>query len=280
MKKSKLVVPMDNINRLKKIATDLRIDALKMTSKAGSSHIGSMYSIADIIAVLFFEVLEIPVENVSIEEKDYFILSKGHAGGIVLAALSRLGFFSRSNLEQYCQNGSMLSGHISHHINGVDFSTGSLGHGLPVAAGIAYGLKLQKSNKQVFVLMSDGELNEGSNWEAIMFAAHHQLSNLKVVLDKNNLQSLKSTKETLDLGELQNKFREFGWTAQSVDGHCVGSLLNSFLSKEKTYAPSCFIAKTTKGKGVSFMENSVLWHYRSAKGNEFDAALKELEDQK
>jgi len=263
---------------LKDFARFIRISSLKMTSRGGSSHIGSALSIADILAVLYGSVLNYRVEDPSWIERDRFILSKGHAGVAVYAALAYVGFFEREKLKQHYQNGSIFSGHLSHKsISGVELSTGSLGHGMGVAAGIAYGLKQSKISSKVIAVLSDGECDEGTTWEAALFAQHHQLTNLIIIIDYNKIQSLDFVSKTLKLEPFQLKWESFNWNVIEVDGHDVVELLNA-LSKKSEQFPTIIIAHTTKGKGVSFMENSVLWHYRCARDKEFDEALAELED--
>ncbi|MHB9054418.1 MAG: transketolase [Thermoleophilia bacterium] len=262
------------------LAKRIRLHALHMTSNGGSSHIGSVFSLADILAVLYDSVLNVDPENPKWRSRDRFILSKGHAGAGVYAALAESGFFATEKLTTHYQDGSDLSGHVSHlGIPGVEVSTGSLGHGLSIAAGLAFGAKLDGAGHRVFTLMSDGECDEGSNWEAILFAAHHSLDNLVAIVDYNKIQSLALVSETLRLEPFKDKWTSFGWNAVEVDGHDHGQL-HDCLSQVPFQAgvPSCVIAHTTKGKGVSFMENSILWHYRTARGDELDAALEELEE--
>ncbi|MBA4367476.1 MAG: transketolase, partial [Desulfobacterium sp.] len=196
----------------------------------------------------------------------------------VYAALAERGFFPVEKLDQHCQNGSDLSGHISHKgIPGVEFSTGSLGHGLPVGVGMAKAAKMDKQAWRVFVLMSDGECDEGSNWEAIMFANHHKLDNLVAIVDYNKIQSLGPVSEILELEPFVEKWQSFGWAVMEVDGHDHNVLRKTFSQIPFAVGkPSVVIANTIKGKGVSFMEHSILWHYRCARGEEFDNALKEL----
>ena len=264
-----------NLNNTIKFSNKIRLHALKMTSRAGTSHIGSMLSIADIIAVLFNDILKTRPKKKDKRKikKDYFILSKGHAGGIVYAALAEKGFFPLKKLKSYCKNGSTLSGHISHfQVSGVDFSSGSLGHGLSVSCGLA----LSDKKKKVFNLMSDGELDEGSNWEAILFASHHNLSNLTNIIDYNKIQSIKSIKETLNLEPLKKKWESFGWKVLEVDGHDHKKLFKIF-NHQSFNKPLCIICHTIKGKGVKFMENNNLWHYRTARGKEFLEAQIQIE---
>lgn len=250
-----------------------------MTSAGGSSHIASCFSIADILAVLYGTILRVRPEDPKDAERDRFILSKGHAGAAVYATLAEKGFFPIDRLKGHYQDGSDLSGHVSHkNIPGVELSTGSLGHGLSVGAGMALSAKKLNEPQRVFVLLSDGECDEGSNWEAILFAAHHQLDNLVAIVDYNKIQSLAPVSETLALEPFAEKWRSFGWSVKEIDGHSHREILVEFQSVPLTpRRPTCFIAHTTKGKGVSFMENSVLWHYRTAKDEEFEAAYKELE---
>lgn len=270
---------MTNGRTTEALALSIRKHALEMTSKAGSSHIGSCLSIADILAVLYQEILNVDPSRVNDPDRDRFILSKGHAGAAVYATLAECGFFPVSKLQTHYQNGSDLSGHVSHKgIPGVELSTGSLGHGLPVGGGMALGAKMDNRPFRVFVLMSDGECDEGSNWEAIMFAAHHKLDNLIAVVDYNKIQSLDTVANTLALEPFADKWRSFGWSVVEAEGHNHASLKSALSSAPVTKdKPTVIIAHTTKGKGISFMENSVLWHYRTARGEEFEAAMKELE---
>ena len=250
-----------------------------MTNLGVSSHIASILSMADILAVLYGEVLCYKPEEPKWAGRDRFILSKGHAGAGVYATLAESGFFPVEKLQSHYQDGSDLSGHVSHKgIPGVEFSTGSLGHGLPVAAGMALAAKINNENNRAFVLLGDGECDEGSNWEAILFAAHHKLENLVAIVDRNMLQSIYSTEDTLSLEPFAEKWKAFGWNVVEVDGHNHEEILNACKAKSKVEnKPLCIIASTIKGKGVSFMENNILWHYRSPQGSEYEAAMAELE---
>jgi transketolase len=260
------------------LALRIRTHAVKMTNQGGSSHVGSVLSMADIVAVLYGGILRVDPANPKRRDRDRFILSKGHAGAGIYAALAESGFFSTALLDKHCADGSVLSGHVSHRgVPGVELSTGSLGHGLSVGAGMAYGAKLDKMSNRAFVLLSDGECDEGSTWEAALFASHHKLDNLVAIVDYNKIQSLAPVSETLELEPFADKWRAFGWGVAEVDGHDHNSLYASLSSVPRvTGKPSCFIAHTTKGKGVSFMERSVLWHYRTPRGSEYDDALNEL----
>jgi transketolase len=262
----------------KELARRIRKHALAMTSRGGSSHIGAVLSMADLVAVLYADVMDYDARVPRAPTRDRFILSKGHAGAGIYAALAECGFFSVEQLKTHYQDGSLLSGHVSHKgIPGVEFSTGSLGHGLPVGTGMAFGAKLDGQAHRVFVLLSDGECDEGSNWEAILFAAHHKLGNLFAVIDYNKIQSLAKVEDTIALEPFVDKWVSFGWEVRETDGHDHAQLKKVLEAPSESGRPVCVIAHTTKGKGVSFMEHSVLWHYRTARGDEYDRALQELE---
>jgi len=269
---------MKNIKRIEQLANNIRKHALKMTSLGGSSHIGSILSIADILAVLYGSILNYNSKDPQWADRDRFILSKGHAGAGVYAALAESGFISLDKLKTHYQDGSDLSGHISHKgIPGVEFSTGSLGHGLPVACGMALAAKINKKNHRVFALLSDGECDEGSNWEAILFAAHHKLNNLFAIIDRNRLQSIYSTEDTVALEPFADKWISFGWDVIEINGHNHNEIFESCDDEIKLRnKPLCIIANTIKGKDVSFMENNTLWHYRSPQGEEYKLAMAEL----
>lgn len=264
--------------KTEELALRVRNHVVRMTSRGGSSHVGSALSIADLLAVLYGNVMHVDPANPKHPGRDRFILSKGHAGAAVYATLAETGFFSVEKLKTHYQDGSDLSGHVSHKgVPGVEFSTGSLGHGLPVATGMAYAAKLRDANHRVFALLSDGECDEGSNWEAILFAGHHGLDRLVAIIDYNKLQSLATVEETLSLEPFGAKWRSFGWNVVETDGHDheqLQAVLGGLPAAPGK--PTCVVAHTTKGKGVSFMEDSVLWHYRTARGAELEAALAEL----
>lgn len=262
----------------RQLARRIRLDALLMTSRGRSSHVGSVLGLADILAVLYGGILQARPESPDWDERDRVILSKGHAGAGVYAALAETGYFPVQWLEQHCADGSKLSGHVSHKgIPGVEFSTGSLGHGLSVSAGMALGGKYSGSSFRVFCILSDGECDEGSVWEAAMFAAHHRLTNLVAIVDYNKLQSLASVAETLNLEPFADKWRSFGWNVLEVDGHNHMELSQALAVRaDLDDRPTVVLAHTVKGKGVSFMENSVLWHYRSPQGDEYQAAMEEV----
>lgn len=258
-------------------ARNVRINILKMTNKGQSSHIGSCFSACDIIAVLYSKVMHVDPANPSAPERDRFILSKGHAGAVVYASLAECGFFDPAMLMQHYQDGSIMSGHVSHKgIPGVELSTGSLGHGLSVGAGMALRAKLDDLPYRVFVVLGDGECDEGSVWEAALFAPHHHLDNLVAIVDYNKLQGLDTTCETLNLEPLAAKWRSFGWDVAEIDGHDHQSIEEALRTRSDQGMPRCLIAHTVKGKGVSFMENEVVWHYRWPRDNEVALAIAEL----
>jgi len=257
------------------LASFVRKNVVQMTHDGNSSHIGSCLSIVDILSVLYFNFLKTFPKNPTNNDRDWFILSKGHAGAAIYATLSGMGYFEKSFLKQHYQNGSIMSGHVSHKsIPGVEFSTGSLGHGLPVACGVAHGFKIDKKNNKVVCLLSDGECDEGSNWESILYAGHFCLDNLTVIVDYNKIQSLDSTENTMALEPFADKWKSFKWNVIECDGHNHEEILSALNSNTKL--PKVIIAHTTKGKGVSFMENQVLWHYRSPQGDEFESAIDEV----
>ncbi len=255
----------------------IRRHGIEMTHVSGGSHIGAVLSVADIMGVLYSDILNVNPANPKDENRDRFILSKGHAGAAVYSALAERGFFPVEELLTHYQNGSRLSGHVSHHLPGVDFSTGSLGHGLSAGAGMALAGKKDGKNYRVFVVTGDGENDEGSVWEAALFANHFKLDNLVLIVDHNHMQSLDTCENTLELEDLASKWRAFGWRAETVDGHDIDALGKALKNACGHGKPTAIIANTTKGKGVSFMENDILWHYRFPHdGWEYDCAVNEL----
>lgn len=259
------------------LAWKIRRHGVEMTHLSGGSHLGAILSVADIMAVLYTGVLNVDPKNPDDENRDRFILSKGHAGAAVYAALAETGFFDVNDLESHYQNKSMLSGHVSHYVPGVDLSTGSLGHGLPVGIGMAYaGLKDGKSY-HTYVVMGDGECDEGSVWEAALFANHYGIKNLTAIVDHNKMQSMDFCDKTLDLGNFEAKWESFGWNVISIDGNNHDELKAAFAKKFDNNKPKVIIANTIKGFGVPFMENDILWHYRFPhEGWEYDQAVTEL----
>jgi transketolase len=259
------------------LARRLRGHALRMTHLAAASHIGSCLSIADILAVLHGAVLRAEPPQAAWPGRDRLIVSKGHAAAIVYAALAEMGFIDIAELQTYSANGSRLAGHVTSSVPGVELSTGSLGHGLPVAAGMALAAQRAGAGWRTFCLLSDGELDEGSNWEAVQVAQHFRLENLTAIVDYNKIQSFGSVAEVSDLHPLAEKFRAFNWGVRELDGHDHAALLAALAGPAPLPGrPTAIVAHTIKGKGVSFMENQLAWHYRSPGTAQRDAALAEI----
>ena len=257
----------------------IRRHGIEMTHISHGSHIGAILSVADIVAVLYNDVANISPENLKDENRDRIILSKGHAGAAIYAALAEKGFFDRAELKTHYADGSRLSGHVSHKgVPGVEFSTGSLGHGACVAAGMALNAKLDKKPYYTYAIVGDGECDEGSIWEMALFANQFKLNQFVVIVDHNKMQSLDFGENTLSLAPFAEKWKAFGWNVLDIDGHNHDELraaLNE--AKQSMDKPTVIIANTVKGKGVSFMEFDILWHYRFPhEGEEYDGALKEL----
>lgn len=244
---------------------------LKAAASAGEGHVPSAFSVLDITWVLYSQVLRHEPANPGWEERDRFVLSKGHASLALYAVLARQGYFPEAELERFGSFGAMLGGHPCRlKVPGVECSAGSLGHGLPMAVGLALGLRLRGMPGRVFALIGDGEANEGSVWEALLLAAHHRLTNLCVIVDVNH-----STDRALDLGDLPGKFAAFGFNAQCVDGHDHQALREA-LGQESGDRPLALLAQTVKGRGCSNMENNPAWHHRAPKEPELCAMLQEL----
>lgn len=269
------------------LAWRIRRHGVEMTHLSGGSHIGSIMSVADIVAVLYADVMKYKPEEPKWSGRDRFILSKGHAGASIYAALAEKGFFQVEELKTHYENGSRLSGHVSHHLPGVDFSTGSLGHGLSAAVGMAYAAKKNgNSDHKVYVVLGDGECDEGSVWEAALFANHFRLNNLVAIVDHNHMQSLDFQENTLEIEDFGDKWRAFGWNVIEINGNDHNELKAAFTkaeqnSKDVTHKPTIVIANTIKGYGISFMQNDILWHYRFPHdGWEYDMAVSELFESK
>jgi transketolase len=261
----------------KELAWRIRRHVVEMTHVSNGSHIGAALSIADIVAVLYAEAMHVFPDDPKNDRRDRFILSKGHAGAAVYAALAETDFFPVEDLRTYCANGSRLSGHVSHKsVPGVEFSSGSLGHGIGVAVGMAMAAKQDRKSHRVFVIIGDGECDEGSVWEAALFAHHFKLNNLTVIVDHNRIQGLGTCEATIDLLDLAAKWKAFGWNVVEVDGHDC-AVLARLLKASDPEKPTCLIAHTVKGKGISFMEDTVLWHYRAPQGDDYVNAVRELE---
>jgi transketolase len=265
------------VDEYRLFARDIRMECVRMVHRARSSHIGGALSIADILAVLYGGVLRHDPQRPDWPERDRFVLSKGHACVAAYAALALRGFFPVADLNGFYQNGTKLAGHITAGTPGVEVSTGSLGHGLSIACGLALGLLRDGSSSRVYTVLSDGECDEGSTWEAALFAPHQSLDNLIAVVDYNKIQSLGRVSEILALEPFADKWRAFGWSVREVDGHDLAELDRTLRSVPfDRRRPSCVIAHTVKGKGVSFMENRLLWHYRPPSDDEMTRALEEL----
>jgi len=253
-----------------------------MTHRAKSAHVGSALSIADIVAFVYQEILRVDPGRPDWPDRDRFILSKGHGCATLYAVLAERGFFPLQWLESFYQDNSLLAGHATHDgVPGVEVSTGSLGHGLSIACGMALAGKRDQRRYRAFVVLSDGECDEGSTWEAVLFAPHHRLDNLVAIVDYNKIQSFGTVPDVLNLEPLGAKWTAFGWAVREIDGHDASEI--SRVLRTVPFVPgrpSCVVAHTVKGKGVSFMENQVLWHYRPPSGEELAQALAELDGER
>lgn len=263
---------------LEKISAELRIDLLKYIKMANAGHTGGDLSCIDILNVLYNDVLNLSTENLNDPGRDRYIQSKGHAVEALYVVLAEKGFFPKEDLETIGRYGSNYVGHPTRKVKGIEFNTGALGHGLSISAGIALAGKLDKSDYRVYTLLGDGELAEGSNWEAAMFAAHNKLDNLVAIVDYNNLQITGSTSEVCNPCPIDEKFTAFGWGVTFVDGHNIPELRKKLKDIPITGGkPSVIIANTVKGKGVSFMENMVKWHHGVPDNEQYVKAVEELE---
>ena len=262
----------------KEFAIKVRKLVLNMIYRGKSSHIASVFSMVEILTILYNEILNVAPDDPNNPQRDRFILSKGHAGAGVYACLAIKKFFPESMLLDHYQDGSQMSGHVSHkNIPGVEFSTGSLGHGLGIACGISVANKYDDNANHNYVVMSDGELNEGSNWESFLFASHHNLDNLTAIIDRNGYQSILKTEDTLALEPLKEKFLAFNLDVHEIDGHNFDEILLA-INSDSRGRPKVIIANTVKGKGVSFMENNIQWHYTPPTEEEFQKAMYEIEN--
>jgi transketolase len=271
---------IQKVETLSRWANAIRRRDLQMIYDARLGHIGGDLSAIDILVTLYFGVLCVDPHRPDAPDRDRFILSKGHCAGALYTTLAHAGFFPLEELSTFVQPLSRLNGHPDRNkVPGVETNTGPLGHGLPVAVGSALGARLTNGSWRVFVLTGDGELQEGSNWEAAMSAAHFQLDNLTVIIDRNRLQQGDWTEKTMHLDPLAEKWRAFGWSVQEVDGHDYAALLETFAHLPFSAGkPNCIIAHTQKGKGISFMQDNVVWHHRIPTSDELALALKELEE--
>jgi transketolase len=248
---------------------------IEQSRRAHVGHIGSALSIADIVAALYEHILRVP--DPADADRDRFVLSKGHAVLAVYAALYLKGWISEAELNTYCADNSLLGVHPEHMLRGIDFSTGSLGQGLSMGAGAALAARLQRSSRRVFVLVSDAECNEGALWEAVMFAAHQRLSNLIAIVDLNGQQALGYTDQVLSLSPMAERWRAFGWNVHEADGHDIPAMVAAFNTMNThSGAPHVLIAKTVFGKGISYMERQIKWHYWPMSDQEYVQALDEI----
>ena len=249
---------------------------LEQARRANVGHIGCALSVADIVCALHGSILHVPTPEHP--ERDRFILSKGHAALALYAVLSLKGWISEAELNTYCSDDSLLGVHPERALRGVDFCSGSLGQGLSIGAGCALAARLQRSSRRVFVLVSDAECNEGSLWEAVMFAAHHHLSNLVAIVDLNGQQALGYTRQVMDLSPLAARWRAFGWDTHEVDGHSIARMTEAVAGLDTVSGPPhVLVARTVFAKGVSFMENRIKWHYWPMSDAEYTKALAEIE---
>jgi transketolase len=267
------------VEELRRRATSIRLRDLRMVYEAGLGHIGGEFSAIDILTTLYFGVLRIDPARPDDPDRDRFVLSKGHSAAALYVTLAEAGFFDRAELSTFQAPMSRLGGHPDRtKVPGVETNTGPLGHGLPVAVGIALSAKLAGSDRRTFVLTGDGELQEGSMWEAAMAAGHFGLDGLTVIVDRNGLQQGDRTESTVRLEPLADKWRAFGWSVEEVDGHDHGALLRTFRSTPfEAGRPSCVIARTHKGHGVSFISDQVGWHHHVPTTDEYGRAVAELQ---
>lgn len=267
----------EEVKRLERMANHLRSQVLEMIYRSGTGHTGSDLSCADILTALYFKVLNIDASNPNDPNRDRYVQSKGHAAEILWATLAEKGFFPKEELATFSQFGSRLLGHPNNEVPGVEMNTGSLGHGLGVCVGIALAGKLDHKDYRTYTLMGDGELAEGSVWEAAMAASHYQLGNLTAIIDNNGLQITGTNDFVMSTAPLAEKWRAFGWYVIEVDGNNISELLDAFASRENGHQPKMIIAHTIKGKGFSLAENQAGWHHRVPTEAEYQLAQAELE---
>jgi transketolase len=267
-------------NKSIEIAYKARISSLKMVHSAKAAHLGSSLSVIDILSVLFAESANISTSDPDSLQSDQVLISKGHAAAGTYAVLAHAGFFRSEILESYCQNGALLGGHVTFgKVPGIPFSTGSLGHGLPLGIGLALARQRAKNKAYVYVVMSDGECDEGTTWESALIANQFKLDNLVVLIDRNRHQSFGDTEKTIALEPFPLKWESFGWNVHNVDGHNHSGLEKTLMESKNTLnsKPTVIICNTIKGKGISFMEDQVVWHYRPPSDGQLNQALAELE---
>ena len=262
----------------KQLAYRIRLHAIDMVNHAHASHIGSILSVTDIVAVLYADILNIKSNNPSWENRDRLVFSKGHAGVAIYAALAECGFFSVEELNSYGDDGGIFSCHISHkNVPGVEVSTGSLGHGCCIACGMALHAKKRAKTYKIYTVIGDGECNEGTVWEMASLAAQQKLDNLTVIIDKNNMQAMGFCEDIMNMEPLSERWKNWGWKVVCVGNGNDHNQLRKAFKIDNFGKPKVIIAQTIKGKGVSFMENSLLWHYRDPQGEFYAKAKEELE---
>jgi transketolase len=263
------------MNDLRCLSRQIRRDVIETSKRAHVGHIGSCLSVADLLAALYGDILDIPA--LDSPDRDRFIMSKGHAALALYAALYSSGILTAMQLSSYCQDGSPVSGHPEHALTGIEFSTGSLGHGLSIGAGVALAARLSGRSYRTFVLMSDAECNEGSVWEAASFSAHHRLANLVMIIDANGQQAFGYTRDVLDMHPLSQRWSSFGWDVVGVDGNDPDAIAATVANMDTADGPPhALIADTTFGKGVSFMESQIAWHYLPMSDEQYVQAMLEV----
>jgi len=268
----------NDLKKYQKIAIKIRKDILSMVFKNKAPHVGCSLGMVEILVALYFKVLSINNKNLQDMNRDRFILSKGHGCPALYATLFNRGIISKKIFDGFAKNGGTLEEHPNRNLNwGIETTSGSLGHGLSLGVGMALAAKYDKRKSKIFVFLGDGELDEGSNWEAIMFAAQKKLDNLVAIIDSNKLQILGKTSEVINLEPIEEKWKNFGWSAKTIDGHNFKEILSVFNKIPiKQGKPTVIVANTIKGKGISFMENKSCWHDKHPNEQEYKEALKEL----
>lgn len=267
------------IKEIKDLCKETRQNIVKMVYNAASGHIGGSLSAVELLTVLFHKCMKnVPQWHRAedFDKRDRFVLSKGHVSPAYYSVLSQLGYFGKEELLTFRKFGSRLQGHPTPVCPGVEVATGSLGQGLSIACGISLALKLNKNNANVFVLMGDGELQEGSVWEGFMNASHRKLDNLVAIIDRNRLQIDGETEKIKSLDPLDEKIKAFGWNVIEIDGHDIQAIYDAIETAKKNTSPTAIIANTIKGRGVSFMENNAGWHGKAPKKEEYEKAMQEL----
>jgi len=273
------MIKKKKLNFLKEISIKIRKSILKTIYNAKSGHIGGSLSCADILISLYFgKHLKFDIKKPELESRDRLIVSKGHATAAYYSVLAHLGFIKYSELSTYCKNNTRLATHLSERVPGVEFDTGSLGHGLGIACGLAFSAKIDKKKYKVFALISDGELYEGSVWEALLFASHHKLNNLTIIIDRNKQIVMDKTEDCIKIDPLKKKLTAFGYKVHEINGHSFIDLDKVFMKikSKKNSVLNIVIANTIKGKGISFMEKNLKWHHAVPQKEEFEKAMEEL----